>query len=138
MSLYDFSYKMKEDIKRWWKTNISDWKMDKKIINKFKELIFHEIIHYKIVKNCAETVDLILQLEKAEEGITGFYYGAICKYTFPYEFNLPKYYPKFIFIHFKHFLFDVICDIFKFTIFTTFRYRLFKFLKCLMRFKRRS
>ena len=138
---YGFLDEMKEDIKLWWKTNMFDWKIDKKVVNKFKEIVFHEVIHCKIVKNSAKTINITLQLEKlekAEDGIAGFYYAASCVYTFPHKFNLPKYYPRFIFIQFRHFLFDVICDIFKFYIFATFTYRLSKFLKCLISFKVRS
>ena len=135
--MYQFEEKMKEDIKHWWKINMF-YKINKKAVNKFKELVFHEIIHYKIVKKSAINIDLTLELGKAEEGIIGFYYNASCKYNYPYKFNLPKYYPKFIFIEFKGFLFDIICDLFKFAIFTTFKYRLFKFLKCLINFKVRS
>ncbi len=138
MSLDGFLDEMKEDIKHWWKTNVFDWKIDKRVVNKFKELVFHEIIHYRIAKNSAETIYIGLELGKAEEGIAGFYYNAFCEHFYPYKFNLPKYYPKFILIEFKHFLFDVICDIFKFAIFTTFKYRLFKFLRCLISFKVRS
>lgn len=135
--MYDFSYKMKKDIVQWWKTNM-DFEIDKEIANVFKKLVNHEFVHYKIVKNSAKDINLILELEKAEEGITGFYYNASCVYTFPHIFNLPKYYPKFILIEFKHFLFDVICDTFNFEIFAIFRYRLFKFLECLISFKVRS
>jgi len=135
---YDFLDEMKESIRDWWKTNMSNWKMDKRVVNKFKELVFHEIIHCKIVKTSAVNINVILELEKAEEGITGFYYNASCIYTYPYKFNLPKYYPRFIFIEFRHFLFDVICDIFKFDIFAIFTCRLPKFLKCLISFKVRS
>jgi len=138
MSLYNFLDKLIEDIRYWWKINMSEWKIDKKVVNKFKELVFHEIIHYKIVKNSAINIGITLSLEKAEGYIKGFYYGASCKYIFPYKFNFPKYYLEFIFIEFKHFLFDIICDLFSFSIFTTFKYRLFKFLKCLISFKVRS
>ncbi|KKN34303.1 hypothetical protein LCGC14_0795000 [marine sediment metagenome] len=138
-SLYSLLDKLKEDIRYWWKINMYNLKIDKKVVNLFKKIVFHEVIHYKIVKNSAKTIDIVLNLKKAEEeNIIGFYYDAYCKYTFPYKFNLPKYYPKFIFIEFKHFIFDIICDIFNVAIFTTFRYRLFKFLKCLISFKLRS
>ncbi len=113
-------------------------KINEKVINKLKELILHEFIHCKIVKTSARTIELVLNLEKSEDDIGCFYYGASCEYTYPYKFNLPKYYPKSVFIEFKHFLFDFIYDIFKFTIFTTFKYRLFKFLKNLISFKVRS
>jgi len=136
--MYDFLDGMKKDIKHWWKTNMSEWKLDKEVVKKFKEIVFHEIIHYKIVKTSAETVDIILYFERAEGYKTGFYYEAVCKYTFPYKFNSPKYYPRFVFIHFKHFIFDFICDLFSFAIFTTFKYRLFEFLKRLICFKVRS
>ena len=116
-----------------------DCKIDKEIANIFKKLVVHEIIHYKIVKKSATNIKITLTLEKAEEkGIIGFYYEGVCKYNFPYKFNLPKYYPKFIFIEFKHFLFDIICDTFRLAIFANLRYRLFKFLKCLISFKVRS
>lgn len=134
---YDFLGEIKEDIKHWWKTNMLNCQINKKVVSKFKELVFHEIIHCKIVKTSAVNIKLILELEKAEEEGC-FYYDAFCQYTFPYKFNLPKYYPRFIFIAFRHFLFDIICDIFRLEIFTAFRYRLFKFLKCLISFKVRS
>ena len=137
ISLYDFLDKMKDDIRYWWKTNKINCKIDKEVVKKLKELVFHEIIHYKIVRNCAVNIDIVLELTKAEEGIIGFYYNGYCRYNYPYKFNLPKYYPKFILIEFKHFLFDIICDLFKFD-FTVFKYRLFKFLKRLIRFKVRS
>ena len=129
---------MKKDIIQWWKTNMPNLKIDKEIANIFKKLIAHEIIHCKIVKNSATNINLTLELEKAEDGITGFYYNASCVYTFPHKFNLPKYYPRFIFIQFKHFLFDVICDTFRLDLFTNFKCRLFKFLECLKSFKVRS
>ena len=132
------SNEIKEDIKFWWKTNMLNCKINEKVINKLKELILHEFIHYKIVKTSARTIELVLSLGKSEDDIGCFYYEAYCKYTYPYKFNLPKYYPKFVFIEFKHFLFDFIYDIFKFAIFTTFKYRLFKFLKVLISFKVRS
>ena len=138
MSLYDFLDEMKENIRDWWKTNMPECIIDKKVVNKFKEVVFHEIMHYKIVKNSAVDISLTLKLGETEEDIIGFYYNASCEYSYPYKFNLPKYYPKFILIEFKHFLFDVICDTFRFDIFTTFKYRLFKFLKCLISFKVRS
>ena len=136
---YDFLDELKENIRDWWKTNMSDWCIDKKIVNEFKRLVFHEAIHYKIVMKHAININFLLELEKAEEkGITGFYHDASLKYNYPYKFNLPKYYPKFIFIEFKHFVFDVICDTFRLEIFTTFKHRLFKFLKSLIQFKVRS
>ena len=136
MSLIKFSDKMKEDIKYWWKTNILNSKIDKRTINKFKELILHELIHYKNIKNSALNKILALKIEKIEEeGIIGFYYNASCTYAYPYKFNLPKYYPKFVLIEFKNLLFDVIYDIFKFDVFTTLIYRLFNFLICLIMFK---
>lgn len=140
MSLDGFLDEMKEDIKHWWKTNMPNLKIDKEIANIFKKLVAHEIIHCKIVKNSATNINLALDftLEKAEEGIINFYYNASLIYNYPYKFNHPKYYPKFIIIQFKHFLFDIICDTFRFAIFTTFTYRLFKFLKCLISFKVRS
>ena len=113
-----------------------DCKIDKKTANIFKNLVAHEIIHYKIGKKYVVNVNLSLELEKVEEeGILSFYYNASLKYNYPYKFNLPKYYPIFVFIEFKHFLFDVICDTFKFTIFTTLIYRLSNFLKSLISFK---
>ena len=129
---------MKEDIKHWWKTNMPNCKMDKQIINLLKKLVFHETIHYKIVKNNAKSIDLILELKKAEEGIIGFYYNASCRYIFPYKFNLPKYYPKFILVEFTAFLFDIICDLFSLSIFKNLKYRLSNFLRCLISFKVRS
>ena len=134
-NLYDFLDEMKEDIKDWWKMNMIDCKIDKKVVNLFKKLVFHEIIHYKIGKKYVENIDLSLELEKAEEGTSGFYYNASLKHTYPYKFNLPKYYPMFVFIEFKHFLFDIICDTFRLAIFVNLRNRLFKFLKCLISFK---
>lgn len=125
--IYDFLDKMMEDIKYWWKTKMS-CKINKKTVNKFKDLIFHEIIHYKMIKSSAINIDIVLELgESEEEG--AFYYNASCKYNYPYKFNHPKYYPKLIFLEFKGFLFDIICDTFKFVIFTTLRYRLFEFLR---------
>jgi len=140
INLYNvFSDEMKENIRSWWKTNIPDYNINKKSIKKFKQLIFHEIIHYKIAKKHGVNLYLSLELEKAEKkDIIGFYYNASLKYNYPYKFNLPKYYPIFIFIEFKHFLFDFICDTFKLTIFTTIIYRLSKFLKCLIEFKVRN
>ena len=129
---------MNENIKNLWKTNMINCIIDKKVVNKLKELVFHEIIHYKICKKSAININLKLELEKAEEGIIGFYYNASCIYTFPHKFNLPKYYPIFVFIGFKHFLFDIIYDIFRLDIFTNFKCRLLKFLKCLISFKVRS
>lgn len=116
-----------------------DCKIDKKIANVFKKLIVHEIIHYKIVKKSAANIKITLTLEKAEkEGFIGFYYEGVCNYIYPHKFNFPKYYPVFVFIEFKHFLFDVISDTFRFAIFTTLIHRLSKFLKCLISFKVRS
>jgi len=126
---------IRQDIKQWWKTNMSDWKMNKKVINRFNKLIFHETIHYKFVKNSANTIELKLYLKKAEGDLCNFYYAASCNYTYPYKFNLPKYYPKFILIEFTGFLFDFICDTLNFAIFTSFKYRLFTFLKRLKQFK---
>ena len=128
---------MKKDIVKWWKTNM-EFKIDKKVANIFKKIVTHEIIHCKIVKKSAKNIQIVLELEKAEEGIIGFYYDASCTYNFPRKFNHPKYYPIFIFIGFKHFLFDIICDIFRLDIFTNFKCRLFKFLRCLISFKVRS
>ncbi len=140
IDLYNvFADEMKEYIRRWWETNMPNCYIDKKVVNKFKELVFHEIIHYKIVMKHAIYMELTLELEKAEEkGIIGFYYDAYLEHSYPHKFNLPKYYPIFIFVEFKNFLFDVICDTFKFIIFTTIIYRLSKFLKCLTEFKVRS
>jgi len=138
--MYSFSYKMKKDIVKWWKTNMPNLKINKEIANVFKRLVAHEIIHYKIAKNSATNINLGLDftLEKAGEDIIIFYYNAFLKYKYPYKFNHPKYYPKFFLIEFKHFLFDVICDTFSFDIFTTLIYRLSKFLECLISFKVRS
>ena len=129
---------MKKNIRNWWKTNMSDCIIDKKVVNIFKKIIAHEIIHYKIAKKYTINKGLTLELAETEDEKAGFYYNASFDYNYPHNFNFPKYYPIFVFIEFKHFLFDVICDIFSFTIFTTFRYRLFMFLKCLISFKVRS
>lgn len=138
ITLYNvFADEMKKNIRNWWKTNMPNCEIDKKVVNKFKDIVFHEFIHYKIVKKSAENINIVLELEKAEEEGC-FYYYAYCRYTFPHKFNLPKYYPIFVFIGFKHFLFDIICDIFRFDIFTNFKYRSSKFLKCLISFKVRS
>jgi len=134
---YKFMDKIKEDIRDWWKTNMHDCKINKEVVDEFKRLIFHEIIHYKIVKNSVDYIDLILELKKAE-GIGNFYYNGSCIYGYPYKFNHPKYYPKFIFTEFKGFLFDIIYDLFSLSIFRNFKYRISNFLKCLISFKVRS
>ena len=64
ISLYDFLDKMKDDIRYWWKTNKINCKIDKEVVKKLKELVFHEIIHYKIVRNSAVNIDIVLELTK--------------------------------------------------------------------------
>lgn len=104
---------IKIDTNHWFKENFPNCVIPRKSLKDIVRMIKHEVIHYKIslkfVKNIETTVHITFFV--AKDGI-GFGYSSKCITRYPWLYSLPQYYPKYIFIEFIQYLYDMIYNIF--------------------------
>ena len=104
---------IKTDTNHWFKENFPECIVPRKSLKDIVRVITHEIMHYKISLKFIEDVEARMELTffVAKNGI-GFGYNAKCITHYPWYYSLPQYYPKYIFIEFVHYLYDMIYNIF--------------------------
>ena len=125
---------IKMDINYWLKENFPGCIIPRKSLKDIVRMIKHEIIHYKIslkfIGDIRATIKITFFVANP-----GFGYNAKCLTRYPLIYNLPQYYPKYIFIEFVQYLFDIIWSIFSLGIFKNFRSYTTNFLKTLFHLK---
>ena len=106
---------IKTDTNHWFKENFPNGTVSRKSLKDIVRMITHEIMHYKIslkfIKNIETTIHITFFV--AKDGI-GFGYNSKCITRYPLFYSLPQYYPKYIFIEFVQYLYDMIYNIFSF------------------------
>ena len=103
---------IKIDIKRWFKENFPECIVPRKALKDIVRTIKHENIHYKISLKFIENVEASMEIFFIIIKDTQFEHGAKCSICYPWFYSLPQYYPKYIFIEFIHYLYDIIFHIF--------------------------
>ena len=124
------------DINYWFKENFPKCVIKRKSLKNIVNMIRHEIIHYKIFKKFVkEDLDAHFEIYLTREDSYQFSYSAKCLTIYPLVYNSLRYYPKWVFIEFVQYLFDIIWSIFTLKIFKNFIPYTTYFLKVLFEFK---
>ena len=102
---------MKMDIVNWFKENFPKCIIGRKSLKDIVRMMKHEIIHYRISEKFIEDVSVKLEITLFTAN-PGFGYNSKCLTRYPLIYNGLQYYPKYIFIEFNQYLYDMIYNIF--------------------------
>jgi len=104
---------IKTNTNHWFKENFPNCVVPRKSLKGIVWIIGHVIIHSKISLRFIEHPEIRMEITffVAKNGL-GFGYNAKCITRYPWFYSLPQYYPKYIFIEFVHYLYDMIYNIF--------------------------
>ena len=105
---------IKVDINHWFNENFPGGIIKKKAMKDIVGMIGHEMIHYKIYNKFVKNAGVGLTLKFSKEDYDSFSYSATCLGHYPLFYNLIQYYPKYIFVEFIQYLYDIIYNIFTF------------------------
>lgn len=107
---------MKMDIVNWFKENYKGVQIRRHILKYIVRALTHEVIHYKIYKKLGNGIRIEFLINMIKEDLI-FGCKFSCRSSYPLIYNLPAYYPIFIFIEFIHTIFDIIDGIVNFNFF---------------------
>ena len=126
---------IKFDINYWFKKNYPDCTITKKSLNHIVNILKHETIHFKIFRKFVKETNIIMNLTLIYEDPCNFSCNGKCIARYPLNYSLLRYYPKYIFIEFIQYLYDMIYNIFILRKFKyLIRYTIY-FLKTLLEFR---
>lgn len=101
------------DVVNWFKENYKGKQIRRRDLKWVVRGLRHEAVHYKIYKKFDKEMELFFELNMIEVDPTLRYIFA-CHCSYPSVYELPAYYPIYIFIEFIHTIFDIIDGIIKF------------------------
>ncbi len=110
----EIKMQMKRDIGNWFKEGFPKCTMKKKPLKDIVNMLRHEMIHYKIYEKFIKIRDVELEITFSKRNSLQFSYSAKCLGHYPLMYSLPRYYLKYIFVEFIHYLLDMIYNIFTF------------------------
>jgi len=107
---------MKLDIVNWFKENYKGVQIRRRVLKYIVRTLIHEVIHSKIYKKLGKRIkiELIINLTKDDFSLGCDF---TCHGSYPSIYNLPTYYPIYIFIEFVHAIFDIIDGLVRFQFF---------------------
>ena len=127
---------IKTDINNWFKENFPNCIIPRRSLKEVVRMIAHEIMHYKITLKFIENAETRMELTFfVAKNRLGFGYNAKCINRYPWHYSLPQYYPKYIFVRFVHYLYDMIYNIFSFRGLVHLMLYTKNFIKTLFKFK---
>jgi len=129
---------IKVDIVCWFKENFPNCTMRKKPMKDIVNMLRHEVIHYMIYMKFIGISGVELEMTFSKENSLQFSYGAKILSHYPLIYSLPRYYPKYIFVEFIHYLFDIIYNIFTFRRLKYLKTCTIYFIRTLFEFKKRD
>ena len=125
---------MKMNIGNWFKENFPKCIIKRSSLKNIVNMIRHEIIHYKIYKKFIKNSGIDLEMVLSKKSSLHFGYSAKCLGHYPLIYNLSQYYPKYLFVEFIQYLYDIIYSIFSLRIFNDFIPYTTYFIKTLFKF----
>lgn len=107
---------MKMNIVNWFKENYKGVQIRRRILKYIIRSLTHEVIHYKIYEKLGKgiKIEFIINISKDDLFLGCAFY---CHGQYPLVYNLPAYYPIYIFIEFVHTIFDIIDGMVRFNFF---------------------
>lgn len=107
---------MKMDVVNWFKENYKGVQIRRRILKYIVSSLTHEEIHYKIYKKLGKGIKVEFITSMIKDDLV-FRCVFSCHGTYPLIYNVPIYYPIYIFIEFTHVIFDIIDGIVRFSFF---------------------
>ena len=107
---------MRMDIVNWFNENYKGAQIRRHILKYIVRALTHEVIHDKIHKKLGNGIKSEIEINMIKDDL---FFGCnfSCRGTYPLVYNLPAYYPIYIFTEFVNTVFDIIDGIVRFSFF---------------------